>query len=343
MQELWRSLAAERRPILLYGMGDGADKVLAACVQKGVEISGVFASDGFVREKRFHGFSLLSLAQAEALFGDFTVLLCFGTRLPDVMETILALRRRHALFIPDVPVAGSALFDQAFASAHAAQLEEAYSLFADELSRALFRSLVFYKLTGRPEYLLEHTSAFSDDVRALIAPRADDVLLDIGAYTGDTIALFSALAGGLRFISAFEPDVKSAAKLRQLLQRTAPGRHEVFEAAAWNARDALLFSSGAGRGSVLGNGKNVPALAPDETVCMPPSIIKIDAEGAEGQALRGCRKLLQHRPRLCCAAYHRSEDLFTLPQLIRSLRPESRLYLRRAPCFPAWEVNLFAL
>ena len=35
-QDLWEYLAATDRPIVMYGMGNGADKILSVCAEKGV-------------------------------------------------------------------------------------------------------------------------------------------------------------------------------------------------------------------------------------------------------------------------------------------------------------------
>lgn len=44
-QSVWRRLQEETRPIALYGMGDGADKILAQFDRLGIRASAVFASD----------------------------------------------------------------------------------------------------------------------------------------------------------------------------------------------------------------------------------------------------------------------------------------------------------
>ena len=44
-QSVWCRLQEETRPIALYGMGDGADKILAQFDRLGIRASAVFASD----------------------------------------------------------------------------------------------------------------------------------------------------------------------------------------------------------------------------------------------------------------------------------------------------------
>ena len=59
-KDLWQYLAESDKPIVMYGMGNGADKILSVCEAKGIEIKDFFASDGFVRGHSFHGKKVLS-------------------------------------------------------------------------------------------------------------------------------------------------------------------------------------------------------------------------------------------------------------------------------------------
>ena len=61
-QSVWRRLQEETRPIALYGMGDGADKILAQFDRLGIRASAVFASDEFARGNLFHGFCVVANA-----------------------------------------------------------------------------------------------------------------------------------------------------------------------------------------------------------------------------------------------------------------------------------------
>lgn len=55
---LWEHLAATSKPIIIYGMGDGAQKILDVCAEKNVKVSGFMASDDFVRGHSFAGFEV---------------------------------------------------------------------------------------------------------------------------------------------------------------------------------------------------------------------------------------------------------------------------------------------
>ena len=48
-KDLWEHLTSTKKSIVMYGMGNGADKILAACEKYGIKVLDFFASDGFVR------------------------------------------------------------------------------------------------------------------------------------------------------------------------------------------------------------------------------------------------------------------------------------------------------
>lgn len=79
---LWDELRVFPRPILIYGMGNGADKILALCREYGISITGMFSSDTHAREGMFQGCPVLSRTKALELYPDAMILLGFGTERP---------------------------------------------------------------------------------------------------------------------------------------------------------------------------------------------------------------------------------------------------------------------
>ena len=106
MTDLWhylKSQADSGRPILLYGMGNGADKIISVAERCGIEISDFFASDGFVRGHFFHGKRVLSYSETKEKYGagNIIVLLSFASSLPDVIENIRRISAESELYAPD--------------------------------------------------------------------------------------------------------------------------------------------------------------------------------------------------------------------------------------------------
>ena len=339
---MWEMLKKTEKPILLYGMGDGAEKILAELNRREIPAAGVFASEGFTRGQEFAGFPVMDYRAAEEKYGEMVVLVCFGTHRPEVMAQIERLAARQELYAPDVPVAGETLFTREYAAAHRAELEKVYDLLADERSRKVLENVTAYKLSGRIDRLRACETDPAEAWENLLRPGREEHYLDLGAYTGDTIAEFIRYAGAWRRITALEPDPVTFAKL----EKNTAGLHDciLYRLGAYSRYARLPFAGGAGRGSHLAETGVMTELdSVDNILCgQAVSLIKMDVEGMESEAIAGMAKTLRrHRPRLLISAYHRSEDLWRLPLEILEIRPDYKVYLRHHPCLPAWDVNYY--
>lgn len=343
----WERLRQTDKPIVLYGMGNGADRILTIMERLGIPCADFFASDAFVRGQSFHGVRVKTLAEIETLYDDIVVVVAFAAQDRPTMARIRALAERYELYVPDLPVVEGELFDRDFLAAHLAEAEDALSLLVDGRSRQIYLDLMEHRLTGLLPPLLRTECDRAETLEELLPLGKEERFFDLGAYNGDTVEEFLARAGGdFAAIHAVEPDEKSFAKLRARMARLGlaeDARVQLHRAAAWKERAMLPFAAGAGRGSALSQwGRETPAVSLDELAGRQSiTLIKLDVEGSEREALLGAaRTLRRHRPRLLLAAYHRSHDLFTLPPLVEQLTGGGyRFYLRRFPYIPAWEIN----
>ena len=195
-QSVWERLKTCGKPVVLYGMGDGADKVLAAFEKYGIEASGVMASDDFVRGQSFHGFRVKKLSELEQEFGDFVIALCFASQLPDVMAHIKEVAQKHRTLVPSVPVFGDILFDRGFIEKYREGIEAAYDTLEDDLSRRVYENVIKFYLTGEIGLLDEITTDKDEAFGNILRLGNNELYVDLGAYNGDTIDEFLSYSGG---------------------------------------------------------------------------------------------------------------------------------------------------
>ncbi len=339
---VWETLGASAEPIIMYGTGNGADKVFSALEKYNIRVSGVTASNGFVRERCFHGFKVTPLSEFEKLYERFTVIVVFGSQRPEVIENVKSIMKRHRVLVPCVPVVGDELFSRSFIEKNSEKIDLVYEMLEDEQSKKVFSSYVNFEFSGKPEYLFNMETDESEAIESCLELSSNEVYVDIGAYRGDTVEKFLEITGGkYDYITACEPDKKSFAKLTE-----ACSTLENFSAvnAACTGSDGYVgFLSLAGRQSSLGDGekiKSVSLLALSEKHI--PTYIKIDAEGSESEIISGGKKLLsQKMPKLNIAVYHKSADIFEIPLLIRSVSENYKIYLRHFSYIPAWDTLCF--
>ncbi len=348
--DLWQYLSETDKKIVMYGMGNGADKILAVCEKFGIEVCDFFASDGFVRGHSFHGKRVLSFSEVVEKYGaeNIIVLLSFASFLPEVIANFRRIAGICELYAPDVPVCGEQLFCMDFARENADKLRTAYELLSDGESKRIFENVIYYKLTGDIDFLFEAESDKDTVYRELLGADAIENYADLGAYNGDTVRELCRYTKTLKRVTAFEPDRRSFRKLCEYADTVKTFEIEKVNAAAWNEGAVLTFGDEGNRNSGLfakGKSIEVEARSLDSVLCgKSVDYIKYDVEGCEKEAIEGSKgTILNYSPRLLVSVYHRSEDIFALPLQIHALKPEYKLYLRRYTYIPAWDLNLICV
>lgn len=338
---VWDALKRAEKPIVLYGMGNGADKVLDEFEKRNITAAGVMSSDDFVRYQSFRGFTVKKQSDLEKELGDFTVALCFASDLPDVMEHIRKVASEHELLVPNVPVFGKDILDDDYLQRHREQIENAYHLLADEKSRTVYKGALDFFYTGKLSYL-DAIESEKDEAFREILQLHNENYLDLGAYRGDTIDEFLRYSDGYMRITAVEPNPKN----RQKLSEHIAGLDNTFAVHAGIADKAgeMYVSKGAGRMAALNNvgGIEVPVTTVDLLDCSP-TYIKVDIEGMESAMLRGAAQTLKHKPKLSLAAYHRTGDFFELILQLHAINPDYKIFLRKHPYIPCWDLNIYAV
>jgi FkbM family methyltransferase len=225
------------------------------------------------------------------------------------------------------------------------------SRLADQKSRDVLMKLVGFRQHMDMEHYPEpdrQQEYFPQDIPFLFSKPLK--FLDCGAYIGDTVEDFIQLAESGKFvlesIISFEPDTKNFIELNKVIEKRKLVNDVesfiTFPAGVWHKNTVLNFSSGMTSSSnvttvqsmnnteVSDCNEQVAVVSLDDTCFgFAANFIKMDIEGAEQEALRGCAKIIaKEQPVLAICVYHKPADLWEVPRLIDSLNPNYELYLR---------------
>ena len=351
--DLWSYLSSTNKTVVMYGMGNGADKILSVCDKYKINVSDFFASDGFVRGHSFHSKRVLSYSEIKQKYGkeNIIVLLSFGSSLENVLALVKEVNNECELYAPDVPVCGGDIFNYDFYKLHENEIKQVYDILCDDTSREIYKNVINYKLSGKIDFLFNAESNKAESY-SLLGSEKFKAAADLGAYNGDTLREIISHSPKIEKIYAFEPDIRNYKKLRQYCEEyTGSTRFVTVNAAAWCENTTLTFAGEGNRNSGIfatvraAKTVNIPACTLDSVLDgAAVDYIKYDVEGAESAAIEGSRKtILAHRPALLVSSYHKSEDIFALPLQIHALRPDYKLYFRRYPYVPAWDLNLICI
>lgn len=210
--------------------------------------------------------------------------------------------------------------------------EEMASFYEDEESLTVLKNRLELRKTGRCELLTSCPITQPEYFKTgLLAIGQNEVYVDCGAFTGDTVVDFVAFTGGhYKKIHAFEPDPSSFENLRK--NSVNLPNVELHNVATGNQDGQIFFETGQGVSSTIVSAgeTRVRVVRLDDYLEDVPTFVKMDIEGAELESLYGMTRILrEYRPKLAISAYHKVEDLYTIPKYIRKIVPEYRLKLRQ--------------
>ena len=338
MKSFWNEIKNEKRPVVIYGTGDAAERLFYMLKERGIRTMAFSSSTSFIRDRSFLGYKVLPLERVKEIFGsDIVLLLGFGSHDKDVIDQIIELSKEYDLYIPDLLLNGEkeAVTEESLIRERT-RIEWAYSLLSDPFSRDVFSSTLEYRITGSIEPLLR-VGKEEEENWNLLDLNKDDVFFDGGAYNGDTISLFINKAGGYKEIYGVEPTPLSFRRMKERI-----GEKEginLYNAALGEEDREVSFSTGHGRGNKVQSGRGTKVRSIDSILNgRRVDVIKLDIEGEEENALEGAKESIKkHRPRILLSAYHKSDDYWRLLEKVWSIRDDYKVYMRKNISLPNWD------
>lgn len=214
----------------------------------------------------------------------------------------------------------------------------------DTFSKVTYLKLILAQITGNREY---RNQVFCRNQYFALPefnmPLHREIFVDCGAYVGDTIEDYiRARRGSVNKIIAFEPN-------ERIFHALKSRRNRLVEEWTLNKSNIKIERKALGRSSdtcsmLVGiNGEaaariddaskgEIDMVSLDEylaDVVREPLFIKVDIEGYEKMMLYGAMKLIKERkPLIAISIYHKSEDLYEIPLLIKSWNPDYKMSIR---------------
>ena len=334
--------ALERLPerIAVLGAADEGARLASLCDSHGIEVAAIVDDDSARQSKSLGAHCVQPSAALDKLGRDIPVIIASHR----TVEASRALKARGFLNVPPFAVL-QLLHPETFPPHmfYLGWLEDLWEnrrryadlaqRLTDAQSREVLDAVLGYRQTLDPATLADvvrpHDPYVPND---LFSFGDEEVYVDGGSFDGDTIRLFvDRVAGKYSKVFGFEPDPETFSRLRANF--ASEPRVVPINAGLWSKTDILRFQSGANRASILDTcGEiEVKVTALDEVLeGERATVVKMNIEGAELQALRGsAATLLRHKPKLAIAVYHRPSDLWEAAEVINEIVPGYEFHLRQ--------------
>ena len=324
------------RMIVLFGGGFSGVKILNWLRQNNIEPRAFCDNNPQKQGHSIAGLQILSFTQLVDNYKDaYIVISCDAYK--EIMNQLMneGFRADKICFIDPRWIAQPEGAGE-YIEKHMYDFEETYNMLADQKSKDVYIALLNYKITHDLEYIRQIADENMYFDKELIHLAFNEVFLDVGAYTGDTLSEFvEACKGQYEKVICLEPNSENMEMLRKVVAEKQIDRVDTYLLGASDKKQVLTFNVASNVAArVSKDGTEQVECDTIDNICLGKyehiDMIKMDIEGSEYYALTGAQGVIKRdHPKLAICVYHKPDDFFILPRLIKKLYPEYKLYFRQ--------------
>ncbi len=327
----------KERPVVLYGAGGNCEFAMSTCFGCNILVDAVCDSKAtgiYSYKEKFY--EIISPEQLLENYRNAFVLITSWNYEQEIYNFLctLGFPNEQICFFRSPYMISSAIFRKKYLEGY----RWAYNFFTDERSKKNIINRVREMILGLP---CPADSLYKDGYFGFpdIKLQNGEVYVDGGAYIGDSAEEFiqdmKNAEKQYKHIYSFEPDSENFTKARKRLSLYSD--ITIIPKGLWSSEKELSFQSQQENGG--GGASHITEKESENTVYIPvtaidtifsgqpedmlPTIIKMDIEGAEREALIGAAGVIQKKkPQLIICAYHKPEDIYELVQTIINIRED---------------------
>jgi len=340
------------RPLALYGLGGNFSRYWYWCRECGAQVSCV--CDTHKKGVSEVGLPILDMQELTLDFGDAVVLICSPRYNDEIRQDLIqhGFASESIIKCPDLQWNSESplSFERCLKG-----YEWAFDFFEDSLSRQQILDRMRYYLMGVPPQQNSACDVYYEN--GYIELQQGEIFVDAGAKFGETVEQFISKMKDAektyKKIYAFEPSpINYSATVERLSHIDGV---EIVQKGLWSCEAVLSFfehdqlrETSSFTTELFGsNCIQVPVTSldfflKDVAPCDLPTFIKMDIEGSEKEALKGAANTIKlAKPKLAICAYHKTEDIYELPQTILGIRDDYKFALRASNIYSPIEVILY--
>lgn len=308
------------RTTLTQSNGDDVRSTVKDCVLDGFKAALTYKVSGNDAVFRYGSQFTIEMIEQHAIIDQFIASLQ-DAESKEVIAWLIRFRAALSI-IGDKDVVLDKFFPSRISKSEYAQLTQK----ASALPEAKLKSAIIVDL-------IENFLLGGYSISGICEVEAGDVVLDLGAFNGNSTIDLARRAGRSGQIIAFEPNGNIAVVARENLVKMGVSA-EIVNSAVGEEEGELRFKKGGAASRIDPNGDIiVPVQTVDRFLAKRGidriDFLKLDIEGHEVQALKGAAETIRNsRPKIAVCIYHLATDLTLIPALISDYYPDYRFYVR---------------
>ncbi|MBD5523503.1 MAG: FkbM family methyltransferase [Lachnospiraceae bacterium] len=342
-ENLADELKRQNLPLVMWGAGEIAEEVNFYLKKNDIKLDDVFVDNEYYSENvLFDGKMVLSASMLREKYKVVNVILgCSNYERIKSIEKLAFVNKVFYLFSYTYGLYEKTPLDEI--KENIDEFEKINGIFADDLSSQNYLAFLKTRVSGNNSYVFDlfkrESNYFNNDI---FKADAKEVLMDIGAFDGDTIRLFLKESGGhYKHVYALEPDKVNREMLEKYVHKNALQNVTIAGEIPWKEEGELHFVTNENgqlsslvfneNGRAEGVGKGIRAKQLDEMFQYTENITLIKINYLEGvkEALQGAENILKiHKPKLAISVGFDCNNIRSVPMIIKEINPDYKLYLR---------------
>lgn len=357
--------------IVLYGCGSTSYRVMEILLSNGIVpialVDGSKSRWGTTYSYKRYKASIISYNELKERYKDYVIVLSVSIRNALEIKAELELKGESN---PIIHMQCPFKIDDELLSLN----DELFALekeFYDEESRSLYRSFLDYKASGNMENMMEHCSGSTYFDRTILQPKKNDRFVDVGCYTGDTIAQFMLFAeNGYDSIVGMDADPGNCKRAQTMIEYARLKNAHIINMGGWCESTTMVLHTLKNNNGANFDSPNFFRRASDimdskvasaeedvyedvEIRCdsldnlfydLRPTIIKINALAADFNILVGAKKIIEDfAPEIVLDYGARPSFIKDTVKLLKTTRNDYQLFLREKEIFGDFKTILYAV
>jgi FkbM family methyltransferase len=342
----FNKLKSPTRGVYIFGVGEYADKLKQYLQTKGIFVKGYVVNDHFANKLHENVLPLSKIAKLDnvsIIYGlESGYSRWFYKKIDQIKKEMIG-NNNSDFFVPsdywrveqgDLYL-NHELIDSTFLKGHFDEFEATFKMLADERSKNVMTEYLYASVCRDASQLAQFGLGwdYDYDLKLLFNKKMDGIVVECGAFDGKTITEVSEFTDNKYDMIALECDSINYQKCCEKVEGYP--NITVLKLGAWDKKAKLAMvqlDSGSYLREVDDSDKsmNVVNVIDIDSLANTKKIgaIIMDIEGSELKALMGAQTAMKNGASLAVRVYHKREDLITIPQYIRKINKNYKIFLR---------------
>lgn len=325
--------------LYLFGFGGFGQAAADSLLDHNVDITYFVDNDEKKLGKQYRGIECISFQHFLEKKDKVFLIVAVGNPLP-IIEQLdrYGIKNYNVMISPYKLVFDDTLKNKEISDV-SLKLKTVSSLLEDSRSLNVFQNIIesWYNVSYNKELFSEIYEGNQYFCKDIIPLDENSVFVDCGAFIRDSLESFLANVSDSNFSKAFLFELneftceKLHSNIKQWCSPDVQRKIKVINKGVSDENAEFSYSLSESSSCIQGVGTQKAQVVrlDDELADERISLVKMDIEGSEAAAIKGCEKLIKkYKPALAICVYHKVTDLWELPLLIKSFVPEYKLYLR---------------